>query len=196
MYLLGGNPYKTFIFLAALLLIAFDLYSSGSLTFYMQLLLVLTFVGGAIDFASVTRWFWETAQPRKVATGKLVPCKTFDFRTIFENEPAQALTYGRNWGSNKANHYSTRVGGDPDFVKKNFGGAKVLTSNWDCIKYASESVEIKDGFYLEFGVCTGGSINFISTLNSEKDIYGFDSFEGLPEYWNAVYPKGAFSLQN
>jgi Macrocin-O-methyltransferase (TylF) len=59
-----------------------------------------------------------------------------------------------------------------------------------------DHVTIKDGFYLEFGVCTGGTINFIGSLNSEREVYGFDSFEGLPEQWNFAYPKGTFSLKS
>lgn len=41
---------------------------------------------------------------------------------------------------------------------------------------------------------TGLSINFIAALNQEKQIYGFDSFEGLPEPWYQL-TKGAFALK-
>lgn len=50
---------------------------------------------------------------------------------------------------------------------------------------------IENGLYLEFGVGQGSSINYISN-SIEKDIHGFDSFEGLPESWNHL-PEKAFS---
>lgn len=42
-----------------------------------------------------------------------------------------------------------------------------------------------DGLYLEFGVRSGDSIRRIAAV-TEKHIYGFDSFEGLPEAWNGL----------
>ena len=50
----------------------------------------------------------------------------------------------------------------------------------------------KKGLYLEFGVATGYSINFIAK-EIQTDIHGFDSFEGLDEEWNGL-PDKAFSL--
>ena len=50
-----------------------------------------------------------------------------------------------------------------------------------------------DGMWLEFGVYRGRSICHFAKLTSET-IYGFDSFEGLPEKWNDENPKGVFSL--
>ena len=45
----------------------------------------------------------------------------------------------------------------------------------------------------EFGVFKGTSINFIATNKPNEIIYGFDSFEGLPEDWTVASPKGTFS---
>jgi len=53
----------------------------------------------------------------------------------------------------------------------------------------------KEGLFLEFGVFQGGTINFISTLIDENIIYGFDSFEGLPEDWSNIVGKGYFNLE-
>jgi len=52
-------------------------------------------------------------------------------------------------------------------------------------------------FYLEFGVYNGNSINFFSNILKRKNIsiYGFDSFDGLPQDWIGTnVPKGTMSL--
>ena len=49
----------------------------------------------------------------------------------------------------------------------------------------------KDGLILEFGVFSGSTINRISTVTN-KTVYGFDSFEGLPEDWVSGMNKGYF----
>jgi len=46
--------------------------------------------------------------------------------------------------------------------------------------------------WLEFGVYSGNTINYISKFTNEK-VYGFDSFEGLPETWRDGFDKGFFS---
>jgi hypothetical protein len=45
--------------------------------------------------------------------------------------------------------------------------------------------------WLEFGVFSGESINYISNFTNDT-VYGFDSFEGLPENWREGFDKGAF----
>ena len=55
-----------------------------------------------------------------------------------------------------------------------------------------ERLASDDGLYLEFGVFEGDSINFIATYNPTKTIYGFDSFEGLPDDWYYKGGKGVF----
>ena len=53
------------------------------------------------------------------------------------------------------------------------------------------------GHILEFGVGGGRSMRMLFKLIDNRLIYGFDSFEGLPEEWvmqkeTKVYPAGAF----
>ncbi len=54
-----------------------------------------------------------------------------------------------------------------------------------------------DAFIIECGVASGSTINMIgNSMKKTKNIYGFDSFEGLPEEWNdgeLLYKKGWFS---
>jgi hypothetical protein len=49
------------------------------------------------------------------------------------------------------------------------------------------------GLFLEFGVAKGHTAELISTI-SNKPVYGFDSFEGIPEEWNG-YSKGHFACE-
>lgn len=60
----------------------------------------------------------------------------------------------------------------------------------DLLELALNAVKV-DGFYAEFGVHSGRTISFIAERTAGL-VYGFDSFEGLPEDWISSYSKGAF----
>ena len=65
------------------------------------------------------------------------------------------------------------------------------------LNYVFEVLKLKhkqDTLWLEFGVATGRSINYISKFTDNK-VYGFDSFEGLPENWYSRFKKGHFSRE-
>ena len=65
------------------------------------------------------------------------------------------------------------------------------------LKYVFEDMQIKHNpntLWLEFGVASGSTINYISKFTNEK-VYGFDSFFGLPEKWRNGYDKGAFNME-
>ncbi|HQT64661.1 MAG: hypothetical protein B7Z75_05185 [Acidocella sp. 20-57-95] len=52
----------------------------------------------------------------------------------------------------------------------------------------------KGGLFLEFGVATGRTLRIIAETYPGK-VYGFDSFNGLPENWREGYAAGAFAQQ-
>lgn len=55
-------------------------------------------------------------------------------------------------------------------------------------RYTKEPVD-----YLEFGVADGGSIRVaLAKLSPVCKLYGFDSFEGLPEDWFREFSKNTF----
>lgn len=49
-----------------------------------------------------------------------------------------------------------------------------------------------EGLVLEFGVAGGRSLRYLGRL-ARDTVYGFDSFEGLPEDWTHFQRKGRFS---
>lgn len=56
------------------------------------------------------------------------------------------------------------------------------------------SIAPKEGLVAEFGVYSGSTIRFLaSQFGQQQKLYGFDSFEGLPENWQGQSGKGAFS---
>ena len=66
----------------------------------------------------------------------------------------------------------------------------------DPLNYVLETMKLShkpDTLWMEFGVYTGNTINYISQFTNEK-VYGFDSFEGLPEKWRDGFDKGKFSV--
>ncbi|HUQ58450.1 class I SAM-dependent methyltransferase [Lentzea sp.] len=50
-----------------------------------------------------------------------------------------------------------------------------------------------EGMALEFGVYTGGTLKVIANAR-DGEVYGFDSFEGLPEDWRNGFPAGTFTM--
>jgi len=63
------------------------------------------------------------------------------------------------------------------------------------LTYVFEDLKLQhkpDTLWLEFGVFSGSTINNISKFTTDK-VYGFDSFEGLPEYWRGNFIKGWFN---
>jgi len=63
------------------------------------------------------------------------------------------------------------------------------------LTYVFEDMKLKhksNTLWLEFGVASGNTINYISNFTNDI-VYGFDSFEGLPEKWRDGFDKGAFS---
>ena len=64
------------------------------------------------------------------------------------------------------------------------------------IKKALANDKKKEKTYIEFGVFSGSSINFFSKYLKDKEMYGFDSFEGLKEDWTGTSViKGTFDLK-
>ena len=80
-----------------------------------------------------------------------------------------------------------------NYIIQNMPKVHYFKNNLDLLTYALKQVTI-DGLYLEFGVYSGKTINHISNIVSDKTVYGFDSFEGLPEDWRSGFEEGIFKV--
>lgn len=87
-----------------------------------------------------------------------------------------------------------------DFVEQHLEEALVFHGKMEIRDFAiekiSQSRDISRNICLEFGVFTGGSINYFSKNLPAFQFHGFDSFEGLNEDWFGNYrSRGYFDLK-
>jgi len=97
--------------------------------------------------------------------------------------------YKSNFMRRQADLTQTLTGNNEDDIIKHINMSNNVT-----FKQLFEQA-IPDGLYLEFGVAEGKSIREMGTSAPDQKIYGFDSFEGLPEDWkeDGDMKKGAFA---
>lgn len=58
----------------------------------------------------------------------------------------------------------------------------------DALQHAPDS-----GLVLEFGVASGTTLRLLSDHRAGRPVFGFDSFEGLPERWRLGFDAGTFA---
>ena len=81
-----------------------------------------------------------------------------------------------------------------EYIVAHMGEAMVLQDRLDLLKFALSRAP-ETGLVLEFGVEKGASLRHLASL-TKRDVYGFDSFEGLPGDWGGTKEgAGAFSLK-
>lgn len=82
------------------------------------------------------------------------------------------------------------------FVAANMPEVMAFKNDFELLQHALQQAMLDDNSLIcEFGVYRGTTINHLASL-TEKTIYGFDSFEGLPEFWRPNFEKGRFRLKN
>lgn len=83
-----------------------------------------------------------------------------------------------------------------DYVQENMPEAMIFESHSRCIEHLLEMAP-ETGLILEFGVAGGNSIRKIGGVVPNRQVHGFDSFEGLPEDWSGhLEGKGAFTQKS
>lgn len=80
-----------------------------------------------------------------------------------------------------------------EYINEKMSDVQIFDNKYALFDKMLGEVEIKDGLYLEFGVFQGTTINYIAQQKENETIYGFDSFEGLPEDWGNI-KKGTFDM--
>jgi len=82
------------------------------------------------------------------------------------------------------------------YIARRMHNIPPLKNKFKLLDLAFSKVSSKtEGIVCEFGVFKGQTINHISTLTSST-VYGFDSFEGLPETWRGGFEKGTFKTED
>ncbi|MEW5827329.1 MAG: class I SAM-dependent methyltransferase [Chloroflexota bacterium] len=81
-----------------------------------------------------------------------------------------------------------------EFVEQVMPRVQSFAGRYALMKYCCAKVRPNQqaGMVCEFGVAAGKSINYIAQSLPDARIFGFDSFEGLPEDWRDGAPKGTF----
>lgn len=82
-------------------------------------------------------------------------------------------------------------GSTVEFILKTCPRAVATRSPRQLMDLSLANVSI-DGLYMEFGVFRGETLRYIAKKNPNREVHGFDSFEGLPEAW-AHNPVGTFT---
>jgi hypothetical protein len=81
-----------------------------------------------------------------------------------------------------------------DYVAKHMRDVDSVSTNLELLTMAIEKADLKKhNLICEFGVYSGRTINHISSLTN-RTVYGFDSFAGLPERWRDGFEKGHFEV--
>ena len=79
------------------------------------------------------------------------------------------------------------------FVLQNLPTAPLFTTPLETLEHALSLVAV-DGMACEFGVFSGSTLKVIASTLAGREVYGFDSFEGLPENWRSTMPAGTFAV--
>jgi predicted O-methyltransferase YrrM len=86
------------------------------------------------------------------------------------------------------------VGSSAAFVRESMTGARTFPSPQLTLAHAL-SLAPTGGMALEFGVYSGRTLGQIAAARPDSPVYGFDSFEGLPEDWRAGFRAGTFAVE-
>lgn len=80
-----------------------------------------------------------------------------------------------------------------NYVANNMKNISSADSKYKVLNIAAKNTKI-DGLIMEFGVYKADTLNFISKLFEQKQVYGFDSFQGLPEFWRDGFDSRSFAI--
>lgn len=95
----------------------------------------------------------------------------------------------RRWIEQKWAEWQTKV-----FIRREIGSWLGFSCNrLELLARAVDRAPTR-GLVCEFGVGGGATINHLAyLLGPHRTIYGFDSFQGLPEDWRPGFPRGRYA---
>lgn len=79
------------------------------------------------------------------------------------------------------------------FIATRMPAAHVFHDPWSTLDHAL-ALAPPDGMALEFGVFSGQSLKMIAASRKGEQVFGFDSFEGLPEVYRPHLREGHFAV--
>lgn len=79
------------------------------------------------------------------------------------------------------------------FIQENLPTTPSFSDPGQTLRHALSFVP-DEGMACEFGVFSGSTLKIIVDARAGKDVYGFDSFQGLPEDWRTNIPTGTFEV--
>jgi methyltransferase family protein len=79
-----------------------------------------------------------------------------------------------------------------EYYEEHMLTARAFGSDLDLLSYAVSLAPLS-GLIIETGVASGRTINHVASCAPNRNIFGFDSFDGLPEDWRTGFAKGAFA---
>ncbi|SFW42406.1 class I SAM-dependent methyltransferase [Amycolatopsis australiensis] len=82
-----------------------------------------------------------------------------------------------------------------EFVRDHMKTARPFPTPHSTLEHAL-TLAPQGGLALEFGVYSGTTLKIIANARGGESVYGFDSFEGLPETWRSGYPAGTFDMES
>ncbi len=116
-------------------------------------------------------------------------------RDLFDGQVASAVhtgIFGRTFDSYNIDSiaYFAAAVDASQYAVQHMPRAPRFRDRFDLLSHAARMAPA-EGLVLEFGVYTGQTINHLARLLPDRRIYGFDSFEGLPETWRPGFAAGA-----
>lgn len=122
----------------------------------------------------------------RIATFVLSPIR-FAIRKEFREFIRPTLEKDINLEINRRALESTAV-----YVQEHMSSTKSFTNKLQLFDAVLPTVS-QNGLWMEFGVYRGETINHIAG-KTKGTVFGFDSFEGLPEFWRDGFEAGHFSV--
>lgn len=99
------------------------------------------------------------------------------------------------WRARRSLTYASQVDAaatSAAYLHEHMQGVEPMPHRLVTLDHALSRASDVDGMALEFGVYRGETLRKIAQARGDKQVYGFDSFQGLPEFWAPDHQAGRF----